>query len=77
MHWSLESFGFVVPMAMTEGGWVPRDRPGSGHNTDIRMPLTTPNMVAKRTLQMYDTPSPFFAICPWPVSYTHLTLPTN
>ena len=64
-QWSLESFGFVVPMAMTEGGWVPRDRPGSGHNTDIRMPLTTPNMVAKRTLQMYDTPSPFFAICPW------------
>jgi hypothetical protein len=22
-------------------------------------------MVAKRTLQMYDAPSPFFAICPW------------
>jgi hypothetical protein len=62
---SLYSFGYVVPMAMTEGGWVPRDRPGSGPNTDIRMPHTTPNMVAKKTLQMYDTPSPFFAICPW------------
>jgi len=64
-HWSMESFGYVVPMAMTEGGWVPRDRPGTGPNTDIRMPHTTPRMVAKKTLQMYDTPSPFFAICPW------------
>ena len=50
---------------MTEGGWVPRDRPGTGPNTDIRMPHTTPKMVAKKTLQMFDTPSPFFAICPW------------
>jgi len=65
VQWSLEAFGYIVPLAMTEGGWVPRDRPGSGPNTDLRMPLTTPNMVAKRTLQMYDTPSPFFAICPW------------
>jgi hypothetical protein len=64
-HWSLEAFGYVVPMAMTEGGWVPRDRPGSGPNTDIRMPHTTPKMVAKKTLQMFDIPSPFFAICPW------------
>ncbi|MGD8398715.1 MAG: hypothetical protein PVG11_07650, partial [Anaerolineae bacterium] len=30
VYWSLQSFGYVVPMAMTEGGWVPRDRPGSG-----------------------------------------------
>ena len=64
-HRSLESFGYVVPMAMTEGGWTPRDRPGSGPNTDIRMPLTTPKMVGKKTMQMFDTPSPFFAICPW------------
>jgi hypothetical protein len=64
-NWSLESFGYVVPMAMTEGGWVPRDRPGTGPNTDIRMPHTTPKMVAKKTLLMYDTPSPFFALCPW------------
>ena len=63
--WSLETFGYVVPMALTEGGWVPRDRPGTGPNTDIRMPHSTPKMVAKKTLQMYDTPSPFFAICPW------------
>ena len=46
VHWSLESFGYVVPMAMTEGGWVPRDRPGSGPNTDIRIPHTTPKIVA-------------------------------
>jgi hypothetical protein len=55
----------VVPMALTEGGWVPRDRPGTGLNTDIRTPHTTPRMVAKKTLQMYDAPSPFFSICPW------------
>ncbi len=65
VRWSLETFGYVVPMAMTEGGWVPRDRPGTGPDTDIRMPHTTPRMVAKKTIQMYDTPSPFFAICPW------------
>ena len=64
-HWSRQSFGYVVPMAMTEGGWVPRDRPGSGPGVDVRMPHTTPKMVAKKTLQIYDTPSPFFAICPW------------
>jgi hypothetical protein len=64
-HWSLETFGYVVPMAMTEGGWVPRDRPGSGPDTDIRVPHTTPNLVARKTLQMFDTPSPFFALCPW------------
>ncbi len=65
VHWSLASFDYVVPMAMTEGGWTPRDRAGTGPNTDIRMPMTTPRMVAKKTLQMYDTPSPYFAICPW------------
>jgi hypothetical protein len=64
-RWSLDSFGYVVPMAMTEGGWVPRDRSGSGSNGDIRVPHTTPKMVAKKTLQMYDAPSPFFALCPW------------
>ena len=65
VHWSLQSLGYVVPMAMTEGGWVPRDRPGSGPNTDLRLPHSTPKMVGKKTLQMYDAPSPFFAICPW------------
>lgn len=65
VRWSVRNFGYVVPMAMTEGGWVPRDRAGTGPNTDIRVPHTTPNMVAAKTLQMYDTPSPFFAIAPW------------
>ncbi len=65
VHFSLETLGYVVPMALTEGGWVPRDRAGSGSDIDYRNPYTTPNMVAKKTLQMYDMPSPFFAICPW------------
>jgi hypothetical protein len=64
VYWSLESLGYVPPMAMTEGGWTPRDRAGAAP-TDIRWPHTTPKMVAKKTLHMYDTPSPFFAICPW------------
>jgi hypothetical protein len=64
-RWSLDSLGYVAPMAMTEGGWVPRDRPGTGQNTDVRVPHTTPRMVATKTLQMYEAPSPFFALCPW------------
>ena len=63
--WARETFGFDVPMALTEGGWVPRDRAGTGQNTDIRWPHSTPKMVAKRTLAMFDGNSPFFAICPW------------
>lgn len=65
VHYSLEALGYVVPMALTEGGWVPRDRAGGGNRIDYRNPHTTPKMVAQKTLQMYDTPSPFFAICPW------------
>lgn len=64
LKWSREAFGFEVPMAMTEGGWVPRDRAGS-NPVDIRWPYTTPKMVAKKTLQMYEHDSPFFAVCPW------------
>jgi hypothetical protein len=62
--YSRQAFGFEVPMAMTEGGWVPRDRAGS-NPADIRWPYTTPRMVAKKTLEMYNTPSPHFAKCPW------------
>jgi hypothetical protein len=65
VYWSQEAFGYVVPMALTEGGWVPRDRAGSGSDIDNRWPHTTPNMVGKKTLQMFDVPSPLFAICPW------------
>ena len=67
-HWSNQSFGYVVPMAMTEGGWVPRDRAGSGPDTDVRWPHTTPRQVAVKTLQMFESSSPFFAICPWLVA---------
>jgi hypothetical protein len=62
--WAIESLGYVPPMAMTEGGWTPRDRAGTAP-VDARWPHSTPKMVAKKTLHMYDTPSPFFAICPW------------
>ena len=64
-HWSQETLGYVVPMAMTEGGWVPRDRAGSGPDVDVRWPQTTPRMVAKKTLAMFEAESPFFALCPW------------
>lgn len=63
-HWSRETFGFEVQMAMTEGGWVPRDRAGS-HLVDIRWPMTTPRKVAQLTLAMFEAESPLFAICPW------------
>ena len=64
-RWAQETLGFVPPMALTEGGWCPRDRAGTGPNTDIRWPHSTPKMVAKKTLAMYDIESPFFSICPW------------
>lgn len=63
--WSRKTFGFDVEMAMTEGGWVPRDRPGCGDGTDYRWPMTTPKMVAAKTVAMYEYDSPLFAICPW------------
>jgi len=58
------SLGIAVPILMTEGGWVPSDRAGS-NPTDIRWPKTTPRMVAKKTLQMYNANTPLVAICPW------------
>jgi len=66
VYYSHQTLGYVVPMAMLEGGFVPRDRPGSGgETTDIRWPYTTPKMVAKKTLAMYQEDTPFIAICPW------------
>jgi len=62
---AVRTLGYVPPLALTEGGWVPRDRPGTGPNTDIRQPHTTPVMVGKKTKQMFHAPSPFFAQCPW------------
>jgi len=63
-----QAFGHRVFMAMTEGGWVPRDRAGSGNESDIRWPYTTPRMVAQKTLEMYEVPAfltGMFAVCPW------------
>ncbi|MDX9832023.1 MAG: hypothetical protein RBU35_17260, partial [Anaerolineae bacterium] len=62
--WAMQSLGEVPPMAMTEGGWTPRARAGV-QPVDNRWTYTTPRMVAKKTLRMYDTSSPYFAICPW------------
>jgi len=61
---SQTAFGFQAPLMMTEGGWVPRDRAGS-NPTDIRWPMTTPRMVAQKTLAMYEADTPLLAICPW------------
>lgn len=63
--WYAEQAGFSVPpLILTEGGWCPRDRAGTGPNTDIRWPNTTPKMVGKKTLEMFGS-GPFFAQCPW------------
>lgn len=69
--WSEQAFGFQVQQAMTEGGWTPRDRAGS-NPIDIRWPYTTPKMVAKKTLAMYESGSPLFALCPWLVASRHM-----
>ncbi len=63
--WSEEALGFVAPMAMTEGGWVPRDRAGSGDLVDIRWPMMTPRQVAERTVAMFGSSTPMFALTPW------------
>ena len=64
-RWAVEALGHEVPMAMTEGGWTPRDRAGSGNLVDIRWPMTTPRRVAELTVQMYGAETPMFALCPW------------
>lgn len=68
-YWSEQAFGFRAPMAMTEGGWAPRDRAGSGTDVDIRWPFTTPKAVARLTLIMEEENRrlgyPLFAHTPW------------
>jgi hypothetical protein len=64
LHWSRQSLGIDVQIALTEGGWVPRDRAGSSI-VDCRWPHTTPRMVARKTLEMMQASTPLFAICPW------------
>lgn len=63
-----ETFGFDIAIALTEGGWTQRDRAGSGSDVDIRWPYTTPKMVAKKTVQMYNANTPYFATLPWLVA---------
>jgi len=63
--YSIDVFGYVVPMMLGEGGWCPKDRPGSGAGIDYRMPYTSPDMVAKRTVEVLSQPHPYFAYCPW------------
>jgi len=63
--WYAEQAEFPVPpLILTEGGWCPRDRAGTGPNTDIRWPNTTPKMVGKKMLEMFGE-GPFIAQCPW------------
>jgi hypothetical protein len=64
LRWGREALGFDVRVAMTEGGWVPRDRAGSAP-ADVRWPLTTPKMVAKKTLAMFEAESPLWFQTPW------------
>jgi len=64
-HYAKEVLGHGVPMAMTEGGWQPRDRAGSGPDSDLRWPMTTPRKVADLTVAMFQSDAPLFAQCPW------------
>lgn len=64
LHFSREAFGYEVQIALTEGGWCPRDRAGSDP-VDIRWPYTTPWMVAKKHIHAEEYPHPYFAYCPW------------
>jgi len=64
-YYARVAFEKSIPMAVVEGGFVPRDRPGTGLNTDYRWPFTTPKMVAQKTLALFGEVTPMFAICPW------------
>jgi hypothetical protein len=63
--YAVDALGYVPPMCVGEGGWTPRDRPGSGAALDWRMPYTTLKAVARKTVQALEEWSTFFAICPW------------
>ena len=64
-YWMETFFGFSLVHLMTEGGVTPRARAGSGPNNELRYVLPTPKAVARTTLEMYETPSPLVAMCPW------------
>lgn len=73
-EYSRQAFGgHVVKMVMTEGGWTPRARAGSGPDTDIRYPYPTPLRVAQWTLFAFrelerlaaEGSAPLEGMCPW------------
>ena len=64
-HYANEVLGRSVLLAMTEGGWQVRDRAGGGDRIDVRWPMTTPDMVAAKTLAMFEADCPMFCQCPW------------
>jgi hypothetical protein len=66
LHYAREHLGHSVKIATVEGGWVPRDRAGTGLDIDYRWPHTTPKMVAKKTIEAMAHYSEYlFAVCPW------------
>lgn len=64
-HWMQTHFNKTLLMAMTEGGWTPGARAGSGPGADIRWPKPTPDTVAALTLEAFEAETPMFAQCPW------------
>ena len=65
-HWARQHLGCEIAMCMTEGGWVPKDRAGTGPDSDIRFVNTTPEKVAEKTLAMFEaTDHGMFAVAPW------------
>uniref|UniRef100_A0A6M3IGS5 Glycoside hydrolase n=2 Tax=viral metagenome TaxID=1070528 RepID=A0A6M3IGS5_9ZZZZ len=62
-----QAWGFRPVMCMTEGGWTPKDIPGSGPNNDYRWPVTTPAAIRDHTRQVLETQSEhgMFALTFW------------
>lgn len=51
-YWFKSIHGFEPVMCLTEGGWTPKDTPGSGPNNDWRWPVTTPAAIRDHTLEV-------------------------
>ena len=71
-HHALTTLGHEVQIATVEGGWVPRDRAGTGLDIDCRWPHTTPKKVAEWTLDSHTFSEELFAICPWMLAGKYL-----
>ena len=63
--WMDRDLGYQIPHLMTEGGWTPKARAGSGPDAELRYTLPTPCKVAARTLAMEQVEHPLLATCPW------------